>query len=90
VLWNCHGDDFEDPERDRALAALDDVSNAGAENVLALKAEVYGSLVAQWPRVGWERRNVEIDGRIYDRGTLRRELDACREGLRKLPPKGTR
>ncbi len=90
VLWNCRGDDFEDPERDRALAALDDVSNGDAENVLSLKAEIYAALVAKWPRFGWERRNVEIDGRTYDRGTLRRDLDACREGLRKLPPKGTR
>lgn len=90
VLWSCRGDDFEDPDRDRALAALDDVSHADAENVLSLKAEIYATLVAKWPRFGWERRNVEIDGKTYDRGTLRRELEACREGLRKLPPKGTR
>jgi hypothetical protein len=91
VLWQCRGDAFDDPERDRALAALDDVSNGDAENVLALRAEIYRRLVEAWPRwLGWERKGVPINGRTHDRGTLRRELAACLEGLEKLPPKGTR
>ena len=90
VLWQCRGDDFEDEERDLALEALDDVSDDDAENVLALRAEIYERLVEEWPRLGWERRNVVINGRTYDRGTLRQELEASLEGLRTLPPKGTR
>lgn len=91
VLWQCGGDAFVDAERDRALAALDDVSNGDAENVLALRAEIYRRLVDAWPRwFGWERKGVSINGKPHDRGTLRQALESCLEGLEKLPPKGTR
>lgn len=93
LLWKCQGRKFADPERDRALAALAKVSNADAENVLELRAEIYETLLAQWPKTTFLRRDqkdVPIDGVPHSRDSLRNELAEIHAGIRALAPKGRR
>ena len=89
--WKCGGLAFADPERERALEALRQMTSTTSADALSLRLEIYRGVREGWPtRLGFGPTRQLVNGLDWSKDDLEKAIDADRASLERLPPTGRR
>ena len=89
--WKYGGSAFADPERERALEALRQMSSTTSADALSLRLEIYRGVREGWPtRLGFGPTKQLVNGLDWSKDDLQKAIDADRASLERLPPTGRR